>query len=215
MEEAAWSLQSAMTYVREQNYEAADKAFLAVAQQAHKEGLAVPEAEAFRMMTTYQSNKASAMALLEKAENVLNHSNHPLPNMNRQEELALILRTRAERAARDGNMSLANATLKQMQALLDATNDQVIQMQYEGTAGAVLVAEGKYEQALPHLQEDSRNPLSMRLMVVSYRKMGARAVAEELSKTLANCNEPTLEQALVVPEFRAKGAETASTFKRM
>ena len=215
MEAATWSLQSAMTYVREQNYEAADTAFLAVARQAHKEGLAVPEAEAFRMMSTYQENKASALALLEKSENVLNHNNHPLPNMNRQEEIALILRTRAERAAHDGNVSLANTTLKQLQSLLDATNDQVIQLQYEGAAGAVLVAEGKYERALAHLQEDSRNPLSMKLMVLSYRKMGAREVAEELSKTLANWNEPTLEQALVVPEFRGKGAETASTFKRM
>jgi tetratricopeptide (TPR) repeat protein len=215
MEAATWNLQSAMTYVREQNYEAADAAFLAIAQQAHKEALAVPEAEAFRMMSTYQANKASAMALLEKSENALNHNNHPLPNMNRQEELALILRTRAERASHDGNISLANAALKQLQSLLDATNDQVIQLQYEGAAGAALVAEGKYEQALAHLQEDSRNPLSMRLMVLSYRKMGAREVAEELSKTLANWNEPTLEQALVVPEFRTKGAETASTFKRM
>jgi hypothetical protein len=215
MEAATWNLQSAMTYVREQNYEAADTAFLAIARQAHKQALAVPEAEAFRMMSTYQANNASAMALLEKAENALNHNNHPLPNINRQQELALILRTRAERAAHDKNISLANATLKKLQTLLDATNDQVIQMHYDGAAGAVLVAEGKYEQALPHLQEDSRNPLSMRLMVVSYRKMGAREVAEELSKTLSNWNEPTLEQALVVPEFRAKRAETASTFKRM
>ena len=215
MEAATWSLQSAMTYVREQNFESADAAFRAVAEQAHKQGLAVPEAEAFRMMSTYQPDKASAMALLEKAEDVLNHNNHPLPNMNRQQELALILRTRAERAARDENISMANATLKQLQGLLDATNDQVIELQYEGASGAVLVAQGKYEQALAHLQEDSRNPLSMRLMVLSYRKMGAREVAEELSKTLANWNEPTLEQALVVPEFRAKGTETASTFKRM
>ena len=78
------------------------------------------------------------------------------------------------------------------------------------------MAAGKYEQALPHLQEDSRNPISMRLMVLSYRKMGAREVAEELSKTLANWNEPTLEQALVVPEFRVKESDTAaSSFKRM
>ena len=215
MEAANWSLQSAITYVREQNYEAADAAFRAVAEKAHKEALAVPEAEAFRMMSTYQANNASAVALLEKAENALDHNNHPLPNMNRQEELALILRTRAERAAHDRNTSLATTTLKRLQGLMDATNDQVIQLQYEGAAGAVLVAQGKYEQALAHLQEDSRNPLSMRLMVLSYRKTGAKEVAEELSKTLANWNEPTLEQALVVPDFRVKGAETASTFKRM
>lgn len=214
MEAANWNLQSAITYVREQNYAAADEAFRAVAAQAHKDALAVPEAEAYRMMAAYQTNSKTAMSLLGKAEDVLKE-NHPLPNINRQEELALILRTRVERAARDGNVSLARAELKRLQELLDVTNDSVIQLQYEGASGAILVAEGKYEQALPHLQEDNRNPLSMRLMVVSYRKMGAREVAEELSRTLANWNEPTLEQALVVPEFRTQEATTASSFRRM
>jgi tetratricopeptide (TPR) repeat protein len=214
METANWSLQSAITYVREQNYPAANRAFRDVAAQAHKDALAVPEAEAYRMMAAYQSNPREAMALLSKAEDVLKE-NHPLPNINRQEELALILRTRAERAARDSNVSLARAELKRLQELLNVSNDSVIQLQYEGASGAVLVAEGKYEQALSHLQEDNRNPLSMRLMVVSYRKMGAREVAEELSRTLANWNEPTLEQALVVPEFRGQEATTASSFHRM
>jgi hypothetical protein len=55
----------------------------------------------------------------------------------------------------------------------------------------------------------------MRLMVMSYRKMGAPELAEELSRTLANWYEPTLEQALVVPEFRSREANTASSFHRM
>jgi tetratricopeptide (TPR) repeat protein len=214
MEAANWSLQSAITYVREQNYTSADNAFRSVAAQAHKDTLAVPEAEAYRMMAAYQANPKTAMSLFGRAEDVLKE-NHPLPNINRQEELALILRTRAERAASDGNGSLARTELKRLQELLDNSNDSVIQLQYDGTAGAILVAEGKYEQALPHLQEDNRNPLSMRLMVVSYRKMGAPELAEELSRTLANWNEPTLEQALVTPEFRNREASTASSFHRM
>jgi tetratricopeptide (TPR) repeat protein len=214
MEAASWSLQSAITYVREQNYAAADGAFRAIALQAHKDALTVPEAEAYRMMAAYQPNHQNAMALLAKAEEVLRHK-HPLPDINRQEELALILRSHAESAAHDGNTALAHTELKRLQELVESSNDAVIQLQYDGAAGATLVAEGKYEQALPHLQEDNRNPLSMRLMVVSYRKMGAPEVAEELSRTLANWYEPTLEQALVVPEFRNREANTASSFHRM
>jgi hypothetical protein len=55
----------------------------------------------------------------------------------------------------------------------------------------------------------------MKLMVVAYRKMGAKEVAEQLAKTLAEWNEPTLEQALVAPEFRVKEPATASSFRRM
>lgn len=215
MEAANWSLQSATTYVREHNYKAADEAFRAVALQAHHDELLVPEAEAYRMMAAYQPNAGSAMELLSRAEDVLN-GNHPLPNSSRQEELALILRTRAERAASAGNTSLADSVLDRLKKLLEKSNDQIVQLQYDGAAGAVLVAEGKYEQALPYLQEDNRNPLSMRLMVEAYRKTGAQEAAEELSKTLASWNEPTLEQALVAPEFHlANEATTASSFKRM
>ena len=175
----------------------------------------MPEAEAYRMMAAYQPDGSAVMELLSRAEDVLN-GKHPLPNMNRQEELALILRTRAERAASARNTSLANSTLERLKELLDKSNDQIVQLQFDGAAGAVLLAEGKYDEALPHLQEDSRNPLSMKLMVAAYRKTGAQEAAEELSKTLANWNEPTLEQALVVPEFRlASEATTASSFKRM
>src|SRR5215467_14492153 len=65
-EAATWSLQSAMSYVREQDLAKADAAFRAVAGQAHKEDLAVPEGEAYRMMAFYQLNNAAAMTSLEK-----------------------------------------------------------------------------------------------------------------------------------------------------
>src|SRR5215467_14089888 len=67
-EAANWSLQSAMTYLREKSPAKADAAFQAAALQAHKDNLAVPEAEAYRMMAAYQANGARAMELLKKAE---------------------------------------------------------------------------------------------------------------------------------------------------
>jgi tetratricopeptide (TPR) repeat protein len=64
MEAATWSLQSATSYLREGDSAKADTAFRAAAAQSHKDNLAVPEAEAYRMMAAYQSNQASATELL-------------------------------------------------------------------------------------------------------------------------------------------------------
>jgi tetratricopeptide (TPR) repeat protein len=213
-EAASWSLQSAITFIREGDFAGADAAFRAVAHQAHETDLAVPEAEAYRTMAAYQSNSSTAMGLLKKAEEVLQEK-HTLPKLAQQQELALVLRERATRAVREGNNTLASATLKRLQELADSTHDQVVQIAYEGAAGAVLVGQGKYEEALAHLSEDNRNPLSLLLMVRAYQNMGDKARADELSTLLASWNEPTLEHALVVPEFRARKTESARSFMRM
>lgn len=211
---ATWGLQSATTYVREKDYAAADNAFRAVAQLAHENDLAASEAEAYRMMASYQTNTGAAMKLLTQAEQVLEEK-HQIPQMNRNEELANVLRTRAFLAARDGDSVMAAATLKRLQELAGATHDHLIEIAYEAAQGAALVAQGKYEDALAHLQEDNRSPLAMQLMVTAYSRMGAKELAQELSKTLAGWNEPTLEQALVAPEFREKPRNTAGHYMRM
>lgn len=213
-EAALWRLQEATTYVREKNWSGADQAFRAAAHQAHNDGLAVPEAEAYRMMAAYQSNDASALSLLNKAESVLQEK-HPLSKLARQQELALVWRERASRAARDGKLPLADSTLKQLRLMAEQTHDQLVEIAYDGAAGAVLEAHGRYQEALAHLEDDSRNPFSMKLMVTAYLKTGAQSSATEMSTVLANLNEPTLEQALVTPEFRDRQPKTAASFSRM
>jgi tetratricopeptide (TPR) repeat protein len=213
-ESATWALQSAITYIREEDLAGADAAFRIVARQAHENDLAVPEAEAYRTMAAYQTNASTAMDLLKKAEEVLQEK-HALHKLAQQQELALVLRQRAARAVRDGKNDLAASTLKRLQELADSTHDQVVQIAYEGAAGAVLVAQGKYEEALAHLSEDKRNPLSLLLMVRAYQSLGDKAQADELSTLLGNWNEPTLEHALVVPELRARHSESARSFMRM
>ncbi len=213
-EAATWSLNAAITYIRENDRSGADTAFHAVAKMAHENDLGVLEAEAYRMMSTYQTSIAAAMGLLKKAEGALQEE-HKIPAAARQDEIALILRERVARATQEGNSSLAAATLKQLEQISESSQDPLIQLAYEGAAGTFLVSKGKYEDALSHLREDDRNPVSMKWMVVAYRKMGAKEVAEQLAKTLAEWNEPTLEQALVVPEFRVKEPASASSFTRM
>ena len=211
---ASWRLNSAATYVREKNWSAADEAFRAAAAQAHGDDLGLPEAEAYRMTAMYQTDGNAAMLLLKKAEDVLKEK-HPLTAAARDEELALILRERASRAARDGKLSLANSALKQIREMADRTQDQQIQLAYDGAAGALLVAEGKYNEALPHLEDDDHNPFSVKLMVTVYQNLGNKQLAAEAAARLANWNEPTLEQALVAPEFREKVSASASSFRRM
>jgi tetratricopeptide (TPR) repeat protein len=213
-EGATWALQSAITYIREQDFLGADAAFRAAAKQAHENDLAVPEAEAYRIMSTYQVSGEKALELLKKAEDVLQEK-HALPRAAQQQELAVVLRERVTRAAHDGNNPLAASTLKQLQDLADTTHDQVVQIAYDGAAGALLMAQEKYEEALAHLAEDNRNPLSLSLMVRANQKLGNKARADELAQLLAGWNEPTLEQALVAAELRAHATQSARSFMRM
>ncbi len=213
-EAATWSLQSAITYVREQDFAGADAAFRAVASQAHENDLAAPEAEAYRFMASYQTDGAKALEMLKKAEEVLQEK-HSLPKSAQQQELAVVLRERVARAAHDGNNELADTTLKQLHELADSTHDQLVQIAYDGAAGAALVEQGKYDEALTHLAEDNRNPISVNFMVRAYQKTGDKARATELLQLLAAWNEPTLEQALVSAELHAHSAESARSFMRM
>jgi hypothetical protein len=96
-----------------------------------------------------------------------------------------------------------------------SSHDQVVQIAYDGAAGAVLAAHGSYPEALAHLEEDDRNPVSLKWMVLAYEKTAQLERAAQLSTILASWNEPTLEQALVVPEFRAHQPQTARSFSRM
>jgi hypothetical protein len=45
--------------------------------------------------------------------------------------------------------------------------------------------------------------------------MDEKAQADELSAVLENWNEPTLEHALVVPQFRTRHTARAGSFMRM
>lgn len=75
---------------------------------------------------------------------------------------------------------------------------------YAGAMGGVLTVGQKYAQAIPYLEEDSGNPLSMRDLITAYTDAGSADRAHVLELKLAALNQPTAEQALVVPELRSK-----------
>ena len=223
VQKVTWSLQLAATYIREGDLAGADKAFTAVAEQAHAKDFANLEAEAYRSMSLYQLESAASLNLLAKAEAVLKED-HKVPQSLLNQELASVLRTRVESALAANNQAaknpgdnagqnkeLANTTLKQLQVLADANDaDGIITSALHGAAGAAALAVGDYASAVNHFEADESNAISMRSLITAYDKNGQQGNSHRLAAKLASLNVPLIEQAVVVPEFRKQRAAMAA-----
>jgi tetratricopeptide (TPR) repeat protein len=194
-------LQSAVTWIRENNRKQAERALNDVARHAHSAGLARLEAEAHRILGMYEPDPKTAIKQLQAAQDVLGEE-HEISASDRDEELALILRVRAARFAEMQDMDSASKAVNQLEIMAGTSRSQVIQLCYHGAAGAVLVAQGKFAEAIPHLEEGAGDPESMRLLWRAYTSTGATSDAQAIASKLASLNLPTVEQALVVPQFR-------------
>jgi hypothetical protein len=187
--------------MRENNRKPLERALRDVAKHAHRAGLGRLEAVAHRVLAMYDPDYKAAMKQLKAAENAL-EERHELSRSDRDEERARILRVLATRSVGARAMDPASSAVKQLESMAQKSRSQVIQLSYHAATGAVLVAQGKYAQAIPHLEEDSASPLSMRLLWKAYGSTGAGTQAEAVAAKLAAMNQPTVEQALV-PQFRA------------
>jgi tetratricopeptide (TPR) repeat protein len=201
-----YELQTAITWIRENNHKQVDKSLHEVAKHAHAVGLAKIEAEANRIMAMSAPDYHDATHHLKAAEHALDEG-HPISKSDREEERALILKTTALRAAQNRSPELAAKAVAQLEGMSTASRSQVIQLAYHASAGAVLLEQGKFAEAIPHLEEDTENPESMLLLYKAYKETGAQEDARLLAKRLGGMNEPTVEQALVVPQFRATLAD--------
>jgi tetratricopeptide (TPR) repeat protein len=198
-----YSMQKAMTFVRDGNYAAANKNLLEIAETAHAKEQDLQEAQAFRQMAEYQSDDNVALKHLKLAEESLNHRS-TITTSDRDEEISRILRTRAVRAARAGDLALADKSLQQLEALANGSRNRVIQSSYHGAAGTLLMDQKKYQDALAHLEEDQDNPFTMELLVQAYYQTAQTDKLHEVEARLRGTNIPTMEQALVVPAMRSK-----------
>lgn len=198
-----YSMQKAMTFVRDGNYTEADKQYLEIAETAHAKDHDLQEAQALRHMAEYQTDDSVALKHLKLAEESLGHRATISPS-DRDEELSRILRNRAVRAARSGNQPLADQALHRLEALANGSRNRVIQSSYHGAAGALLMDQKKYEDAVAQLEEDQDNPFTMELLVQAYYQTMRTDKLHEVESKLRGTNVPTMEQALVVPGIRAK-----------
>src|ERR1700731_2405876 len=114
----AYALQTATTWVRENNFAEADKAFAAVAEKAHALGFDLTEVQAHRMMSLYQTDDAEALKHLASSEDALTHPTAAsISQSDREDERARILRYRAARAEHAGNHELAAQSLQQLETM--------------------------------------------------------------------------------------------------
>jgi tetratricopeptide (TPR) repeat protein len=197
-----YELQAAVTWIRENNHKQVDKSMHDIARNAHAGGLAKLEAEANRIMAMSAPDYRDATHHLKAAERALDEG-HPISRSDREEERALILEVAARRASHNQEADAAQKSVAQLETMAGQSRSQVIQLAYHAAAGAMLAEQGKYAEAIPHLEEDTENPESMLLLWKAYKQTGAQEDANLLAKRLAGMNEPTVEQALVVPQFRA------------
>jgi len=195
----------ALTYVREKKYAEADVAYLDAAVKAHATEQWIWEARAHRVMAMYEPDPAAAMKNLDQAEALLAAKNGTVAQLDLDEEQAHVLRVRVERALVLGDRGTAQklvAELEKRAARGASVNTQRI---YHGAAGTLLVAQEKYGDAIPHLEEDVANPLSMKLLINAYRKAGSPDEAATLSKKLLGWKVPGIEEALAASDSSAQG----------
>jgi tetratricopeptide (TPR) repeat protein len=198
-----YSMQIAMTFVRDGNYAEADRQLLEVVTTAHAKEQDLQEAQALRQMAEYQSDDNAALKDLKLAEESLSHRS-TISASDRDEEMSRILRNRTVRATRGGNQPLAGKSLQELEALAHGSRNRVLQSSYHGAAGTLLMDQKKYPDAIAHLEEDQDNPFTLELLVQAYYQTSQIDKLHEAEAKLRGTNVPTMEQALVVPAVRAK-----------
>lgn len=198
-----YTMQKAMTWVREGKFAEADKILLEVAETGHAKERDLQEAQAYRSLAEYQTDNGVALKYLASAEDALGHRSS-ISQSDKDEELSRILRNRTVRAARAGDAALADKSLTQLETIASGSRNRVIQSSYNGAAGTLLMDQKKYEDALAHLEEDSENPFTMELLVQAYYETGQSEKLAEAEAKLRGTNVPTMEQALVVPAARSR-----------
>ncbi len=191
----------AMTYYRANQSEQARKEYTVLVALAHKENLAVSEAECHRTMALFDPEPKAALSDLDAADHVLTE-NHEIPKSEREAELTTLLQTRAYIAARAGMQEVAAKALERLEPFAERSRNNVVQASYRSTQGAVLLLEGKFAEAVEELQEDSRNPLSLQLLADAQSKGGQAADGAKTLAALAAINDERIETAAVAQPVR-------------
>jgi tetratricopeptide (TPR) repeat protein len=200
---AEYMQKAAMTWLREQKFEEADKAYAEAAASAHEMGQWVWEARAYRIKAMYQPDRAVALEDLNRADSLLTEKSQLLAESDLDEERARILRVRVEKAVAANDLAAARKILGELEKM-GASGSISIQRSYAGAAGTLLLAQKKYRDAIAQLEQDFVNPISIKLLVLAYQKDGDKAKADEWRKRLIDWKIPMVEEALTVFAFRAQ-----------
>lgn len=194
----------AVTYYRENKPVLAHQAFLKVDTEAHLAGLPIQEAEIHRTMALFNPSATVAFKELDDARADLSETRKAkLLSGDRDTELASILQTRAFIAVNAGKTDVAQDALKLLAEMAQTSRSIPVQNSYHSANGAVLLAQGDYAGAIPELQEDAQNPLSLRLLAEAQTKAGQTSDAKQTLATLAAISDDRVETAFATPSARA------------
>jgi tetratricopeptide (TPR) repeat protein len=176
--------------------------------------LPVQEAEIHRTTALFNPDFAGALKDLDEARDDLSgkHKIQLLPG-DRDNELALILQTKAFVAASAGKTEAAETALALLADMAQTSRSVPVQNSYHSANGAVLFAKGDYAGAIAELQEDPQNPLSLHLLAEAQSKAGQNADAQKTLETLAAISDERVETAFAAPQARLalKKGETQQT----
>ena len=198
-----YTMQRAITYVREGNFAEADQQYQQIAESAHAKQQGLQEAQSYRHMAEYQTDDSVALKNLKLAEEALHHQAN-IAASDRDEELSRILRNGVVRELQTGGQEQAQAWLHQLEALARGSRNRVIQSSYQGALGTMLMDQKKCTEAISYLEEDQDNPFTLELLVQAYYETSQPEKLHEVEVKLRGTNVPTMEQALVVPVARSR-----------
>ncbi len=202
-DQVSYMNQMALTYVREGKFEQADHAYLKSAEHARRLGLFDMQADAHRFMGMYQPDIDKALAHLDEAAKIL-HENRSIAAENMQLVLSRVLYARVWRATRAGKIDVAADAVPDLGKVADQSGSNLVRQNYQGAAGMLALARGKYSDAIAHLEEEDRftHLISMEQLAMAYEKNGDRDQANQLRAALKRANFSNIEQALVTMPMR-------------
>jgi tetratricopeptide (TPR) repeat protein len=195
-----YKFQNGVSYIREKDFAGADKAFAALAEEAHKAGIADIEIDSHRAMAMYAAHPGEALAHLGEAERALSHG-HALSKLAREEATAHILRQRVEWLDQAGRKDEAKAAVDQLAAKAGKSRNEVVQRSYHAANGLWLMSQGKLADAVPELQEDRDNAFSQRALIAALEKSGDAAAAKAERATMMNQHRVLVEDAVVASQM--------------
>jgi len=149
------------------------------------------------------------MKNLDQAEGLLTAATGKVAQLELGEERAHILRVRAERAVASGDLATAQKLVAELEQKASAGASINTQRVYHGAAGMLLVAQKQYADAIPQLEEDIANPVSMKILITAYRETGDADEERNLSKKLLGWKVPSVEEALAANDSTAKARVVA------
>jgi len=200
----------ALTYVREKKYSLADVAYLDAASQALSMEQWIWEARAHRVMAMYEPDPSAAMKNLDLADGILSGAAGKVSQRDINEERAHVLRVRVERALAAGDTATAEKRVAELETIASSGAGITIQRIYQGAAGTLLAYQKKYSDAIPQLEEDIANPVSMKILINAYHETGDEDEARNLTKKLQGWKVPSVEEALAASDYPRRGNAVAS-----